>query len=84
MIIVWRRWGILVPIIFILGAVGAQQVFHPIGRVQSIYFFIPAAIILPVGILLDKKQKVNDFFFIPSKYWSIILSVFGAVIWFTG
>jgi hypothetical protein len=73
-----------VPFISILGAVGAQYLFHPVGRVQSIYFFIPAAILLAVGLLMDKKQMVNEFFFIPTKYWSIILSILGVVILFTG
>lgn len=84
MIIIWRGWGILVPIICILGAVLSEYLFRPVGRMQSIYFFIPAVIVSLAGFLLDWKKQVNDFFFIPVKYWGIIVAIFGVVILFTG
>lgn len=84
MLIIYKKWGILMPVIFILGFFLADSLFHPHGRMQSIYFFLPAVLISLTGFLLDKKQLKNEFFFVPLKYWGIIVSILGIVILING
>jgi hypothetical protein len=79
-VIIWRRWGILMPVICILGAVLADFLFHPHGRAESIYFFLPAVLVSLTGVLLDKQRQPNDFFFVPMKYWGILVAAFGVAI----
>ena len=80
MIIIYRRWGILTPVILILGAVLVHLLINPRGRMESLFFFIPAVLVSLTGILLDSKEQANDFYFVPMKYWGIIVSIFGIVI----
>jgi hypothetical protein len=84
MIIVWKRWGILMPILCILGAVLTDYLFHPVGRMQSAYFFVPAALVSLTGLLLDRIKQANEFYFVSMKYWGLIVAVFGFVILFCG
>jgi hypothetical protein len=80
MIIIWRRWGILMPIICILATLLAEHLFHPRGRAQSVDLFRSAVLVSLTGLFLDKKQQTNDFFFLPMKYWGLVLATFGIVI----
>jgi hypothetical protein len=72
------------PVICIAGAVAAHYLFHPLGRLESTYFFVPALMLFLTGYVLDRKREANDFYFIPMKYWALFVAIFGIVILVTG
>lgn len=88
MILSWKKWGILVPIIFIAGAIAGQRLLkmegRDHGRWQSVNMFVPGLLLIVVGVILDLKKQPNEFFHLRMIIWGGLVLVFGAVILYTG
>jgi hypothetical protein len=87
-IITWKKYGILVPVIGIGGAIGGQMLLklasRDYGRWQSVNMFVPGILLLVVGIMLDLKKQPNEFCHFRMIVWGGLLLVFGAVIIYAG
>ena len=88
MIISWRKYGILVPVIF-LGGVYVGHVLLKIvnkshGRWESVTMFVPGLLLLAIGSALDRKQQPNEFCFFRMIIWGGVAIVFGGVVLYTG
>lgn len=88
MILFWKKFGILVPIIFVAGGIGGQMLLklanRDYGRWQSVNMFVPGILLLIVGVILDIKNKPNDFCHFRMIIWGGLSVVFGAVILYAG
>ena len=93
MLIIWKKYGILTPVIFFGGVFLTQflsdsafgqhyyaqhKIMHGVGCLTS------SAVLFGLGWLLDAKQEPNTFFFIPMKYWALAGAIFGIVTVVTG
>ena len=88
MIITWKKYGILVPIIFIAGAIVGQMLLkiegRDHGRWQCVNMFVPGILLLIVGIFLDLKKQPNEFCHFRMIVWGGLSLVFGGVIIYAG
>ena len=84
MLIIWKKWGILTPVIGFGGMIGSGLLFHLRGRAQCVDLFIAAALLFIVGHWLAKKKQANELFVVPMKYWSILAALAGFAILFGG
>jgi len=88
MFISWKKYGILVPIIFIVGALIGQMLLKMAGkdhgRWQCVNMFVPGILLLAVGIVLDLKKQPNEFCRFRMIIWGGLSVVFGGVIIYAG
>jgi hypothetical protein len=93
-IIVWRGWGILALFIaagcFLTVELAVRalcqeyQYFQNHGWPKALASWIAAAVLWPVGRLMNQDEGGHDLFFIPVQYWAVIFAVIGVVLLFHG
>ena len=87
-IITWKKYGILVPILFLAGVMPAEFLLkwthQNHGRWESLTMFFPGVVLLVLGRALDLKNEPNEFYHLRMMVWGGLFAVFGLVILFTG
>jgi hypothetical protein len=88
MIFTWKKYGILVPVIFLGGAIAGQMLLkmegRDHGRWQSVNLFVPGILLIVIGAILDLKQQRNEFCGFRMIIWGGVSLVLGGVVIYLG
>ncbi|HEY9776618.1 MAG TPA: hypothetical protein V6C81_22840 [Planktothrix sp.] len=76
-LVIWRGWGLLVPVIAILCALAASAVCGQAPESTGTFAtFLMAAVALgAVGMFLRSKQLARHLYWIPMEGWAVVSAV---------
>lgn len=90
--IIWRGWGILVLIITFGCSLVAQLLANEVSGTPQYWethawplgtaLTSAGAIVWGIGVLLARRPTppVHDFFFVPMRYWGVLLGAIGVFV----